>query len=64
MDVVASVMVHSPCSDLNPTAKCIVMDAATGRKKCCKHFSKPFQKATQVRNDGYPLYCCHNNNVE
>lgn len=63
MDVVASVMVHGLCGDLNPTAKCMVIDAAIGRKKCCKHFSKPFQEATQVRDDGYPLYRRRNNNA-
>lgn len=63
MDVVASVMVHGPCGELNPKAKCMTLDPVTNRKNCCKGFPKPFQPETVIRDDGYPLYRCRNNGM-
>lgn len=63
MDVVASVMVHGPCSQLNPKAKCMTLNPVTNCKKCCKGFPKPFQPETIICDDGYPLYCCQNNGI-
>ena len=63
IDVVASVMVHRLCSELNPKAKCMTLDPIINRKKCCKGFPKPFRPETVICDDGYPLYCRRNNNV-
>lgn len=63
MDMVASVMVHGPCGELNPKVKCMTLDLVTNCKKCCKSFPKLFQPETIIHDDGYSLYCCQNNGM-
>ena len=60
-DIVASVMVHGLCGDLDSYAKCMQIDPKTGCKKYCKGFPKLFQLDTMIRDDRYLLYHRRNN---
>lgn len=40
MNVVALMMVHGPCGELNPKAKCMTLDSVTNRKKFLQRISK------------------------
>ncbi|KXN86259.1 hypothetical protein AN958_10312, partial [Leucoagaricus sp. SymC.cos] len=49
-DVVTTVMMHGPCGDRFPNARCMV----NGR--CSKQYPKPFNPETLYGEDGYPRY--------
>lgn len=53
-DVVASTMVHGPCSNFNPHTPCIV--EINKQMVCSKHFPKSQQEMTTVQENGYPFY--------
>ena len=49
-ETIKSCMVHSPCGNVNPNAPCMKNGV------CSKGYPKPFQEATSITGDGYPLY--------
>jgi hypothetical protein len=53
--IITKSMVHGPCGDINPDAKCMVDG------KCSKHFPKEFCEHTVYGEDGYPKYARPNN---
>ncbi|OBZ69834.1 hypothetical protein A0H81_10535 [Grifola frondosa] len=55
-EVIKTCMVHGPCGALNPNAPCM----QDGR--CSKGYPKPYQAATSLAREGYPLYCRPNDN--
>ena len=54
-EIITKSMVHGPCGDINPNAKCMVDG------KCSKHFPKEFCEHTVYGEDGYPKYAWPNN---
>ncbi|KAK4521041.1 Isochorismatase domain-containing protein [Mucor velutinosus] len=53
--IVTRNMMHGPCGGYNKKSPCMVKDAF-GNDVCSKKFPKPYQPATIVPDDGYPLY--------
>jgi hypothetical protein len=49
-ETVTSSMVHGPCGDAKPKAKCMV------DKKCSKRYPKQFREHTVINQNGYPDY--------
>jgi hypothetical protein len=54
-NIITQHMVHGPCGDDDPNAKCMVDG------HCSKHFQKEFSEHTQYGDDGYPKYARPNN---
>ena len=54
-NIVTQSMVHGPCGNEKPDAKCMVDG------HCSKHFRKEFCENTQFGDDGYPKYARPNN---
>ena len=54
--VVVNQMVHGPCGSQYPNAPCMKVDPKTNIKRCSKHDPKQFQNATEMTEDGYPIY--------
>ena len=44
-------MLHGPCGEHNPTLSCMI------KGYCRWNFPKEYSSATQMTEDGYPLYC-------
>ena len=49
-ETVTSCMVHGPCGDIKPNAKCMV------NKNCSKRYPKQFREHTAMNENGYPDY--------
>lgn len=49
-------MTHGPCGLDNPKAPCMVQNGKTNRLQCSKGFPKPFNPATDLGRDSFPLY--------
>ena len=46
-------MIHGPCGEgFNTKSKCM----KDNNNQCCKNFPKPYQKQTEIHEDGYPIY--------
>ena len=56
-EIVTKNMIHGPCGAAKPNSPCM-RDGA-----CSKKFPKAFQPATEVHQDGYPLYQRRDNGV-
>jgi hypothetical protein len=54
-ETVTSSMVHGPCGDIKPRAKCMV------DRKCSKRYPKEFREHTVMNQNGYPDYARPNN---
>lgn len=55
-EIIKSCMVHGPCGAVKPNAPCMVAASDGGVPTCSKHYPRPFQSETVVKEDGYPLY--------
>ena len=54
-NIITQSMVHGPCGDAKPDAKCMVDG------HCSKRYRKEFCESTQYGDDGYPRYARPNN---
>jgi hypothetical protein len=61
LDIVWSVMIHTPCLGYNDNAPCLIRNEDTGALRCSKRFPKLFCDKTTVEETGYSLYKCPNN---
>jgi hypothetical protein len=57
-ETVSKCMMHGPCGPAFPNAPCM-QDGW-----CSKGYTRPFRNETSLDKNGYPLYCCRDNDLK